>query len=247
MLDMVDVVSGEGPAPLVEHQSEPSPGLTGQSHLARIRPEGEVHAIDVQGFPELFAGCETPSIATVGDMNPTIQVVTEAVRKRIADSADKAFDQDLPGIGPAVLVGVPQEKDLGRRKDKQAIPPRQDAGDEAESSSEDRCAIRSAVEVGVLKSTNGALNRPPRPSTVGVVPAFGDKRDTIGVEGDRHRIQDIGFRGPQADLQPGIELKPMLRAAGRRHGHGQNDGDEARAKTGEEPDFQSHGNPIRSP
>ena len=200
VLDVVDVVGAEHPAPRVEGDAVPPGGLERRLQGAGIGPEAEVGAANRDGRLGPPGRMAAAMVAAVGGVDPVVDAPREAVDVVLGVLDREAGEQDVARVGHPVAIRVAQVQDVGRRGHQHAVPPRQDRCRIRQFVGEERPGLVVAVKVFIDQPLDPAQRRRPlRPHRVAA--HLDHEHPAGGIERDRYRIDDRGFLRGQLEAQ----------------------------------------------
>ena len=206
VLDVVDVVGAEHPAPRVEGDAVSPRGLERRLQRAGVGPEAEVGAANRDGRLGPAGRMAAPVVAAVGGVDPVVDTPGEPVDVVLRVLDREAGEQDVARVGHPVAVRVAQVQDVGRRGHQHAVAPRQNRRRVGQPVGEQRPRLVVAVEVLVHQPLDPAQRRRAfRPHRVAA--HLDHEHPAVGIERDRYRIDDGGLLGGQLETEVVRQLR----------------------------------------
>src|SRR5688572_3448441 len=116
--------------------------------------EGDFGAGEM-GF-DFDGGAVAAVMAADRAVDPVVEAPAEAVDAELLVTFEEAAEENLAGVGAAVIVGVAQENNFGRGRDDDAVAPGDEAGGETEVVGEQMGFVVDTVVVGVFEHADAA-------------------------------------------------------------------------------------------
>src|SRR5262249_44833545 len=148
---------------------------------------------------ELISLALMSHLARVEDAVPAIEPAVGAPGQRVGQLVGvgpaEAGDDHLALVGPAVAVGVTEEKDIRSIGNPDPAVSHGDPRRDVQSFGEDAEPISPAVSIRVLENLDAIA---PRAGLLArILQALGHPDPSALVERHRHRVDDVGFAGDE--------------------------------------------------